>query len=339
MNPGKITEVQCKRSVLKWLPECSEQVVQGAGIGCDYGAVKLTESSQMVSALTTVALPTRYGYRYAFWKALNKLAASGAEPQAIMVNLLLPARGGEDRISSIIKELSELCKAHKVDYLGGHTELLEELRAPVITVAAYGLREMKQGDYPDIRRVLPGQGIVMVGCAALETTAMLVSDYEERLRTRYSASYLQEIKAVCQDLSLHRILQEAQEIADLTYIHDLSSGGVFAGLWELGEGAGCGIEASLKQIPIKQETIEACDFFDINPYMTYSGGSVLVVTSDEDAFINFFKKHEISANRVGQTTAHNDRIVWNGNQEDIRYLTPPKGDDALKIYRIGGTLE
>ena len=63
-------------------------------------------------------------------------------------------------------------------------------------------------------------------------------------------------------------------------MHDLSEGGVFGALWELGQCSGVGLEIDLKKIPIRQETIEICEFFDLNPYKLLSGGSLLLAAAD-----------------------------------------------------------
>lgn len=332
MNPGKITEPQCKRSVLKWLPKNQEDVVQGAKIGHSCGIIEQPENSQTVSAMATVSIQTYESEKYAYYNALNKLEASGAVPQAIMVNLMLPARGGEERIRIIVQNLSALCEQYGLDYLGGHTELLEELRAPVVTVIAYGYRS-PESKFRMVGDVRPGQSIIVAGTVALEALHMLVSDYWEQLHERYPSNYLQIAGNASSDLSLHAVCQcmaadKATNI-DHIYMHTFSTGGIFAGLWELGEGARCGIEVKLKDIPILQETVEICNYFDINPYMAMSGGCAMIVTEQAEEVIDCLEKSGFSAIMIGHTTNQNDRIVKN---EEARFLNPPKGDDLYKIY-------
>ncbi|MCM1494575.1 MAG: AIR synthase-related protein [Bacteroides sp.] len=327
MKSGKLTEAQCKRSILRLLPASGAAVIQGAGIGYDYGAVQLNKDCQMVTAISTMTLAVPEPEKYTFWKALNKLETSGAVPVAIMVNLLLPARGSESRIREITGNLANLCMLHNLEYLGGHTELLEELRTPAVTVIAYGSQEEQRYS---IRNVKPGESILMLGYTAMEATAMLLADKWEELNTRYAAGYLEGAGVLGKDLSLHRAIA-ALSGEKVTYIHDISTGGVFAALWELGEGAGCGLEAFLRTIPIRQETVEICEFFDINPYMAMGGGSALVVTPEAEAVLEQLKQHEIFAIRIGQTTEQNDRIVTNADY--TRYLEPPKGDEIYKLYR------
>lgn len=335
MNPGKITEPQCKRSVLKWLPQPQEDVIQGVGV--DYVSMQYPEHTLSVSAMASVSLPTSEPEQYAYWKALNKLTSGGAVPRAVMANLFLPARGNETRIRSMVQRLAELCTSDHISYIGGHTELSEDLRAPIITVVAYGYRWTDRS-YPDIRQVRSGDSIVCIGHVALEATSMLATDGWEQLKTRYASSYLENAKKSSRNLSLvpiYTLLFDGCEASDgnlnpeIAYIHDLSTGGIFAGLWELGERTGCGIDVSLKSIPIIQETIEVCDYFDINPYMAGSSGSALVVTSQGEKLVEFLEKRGISSIIIGQITNQNDRIVRN---DEVRFLTPPKGDELYKYY-------
>ena len=333
MKAGKITEVQCKRSVLKQIPSNAERLIQGPGIGNDYAAWTGRTGTRLVTAMSTISFDTAEAEKYAFWKAVNKLETSGAVTRAVMVNLMLPARGGEERIRRIVEHIAELCEIYDeecpISYAGGHTELLEELRAPMITVIAYGELEGNEEVW-SIRRVQPGDQIVMIGTTALETTAMLTADHLEELNQRYATGYLDLARAISEDLSLHKAFKVCRAFP-VKYIHDISTGGVFAALWELGEGADCGLKVRLKDIPIRQETVEVCEFFDLNPYMALGGGSALIVTENGEELVDILEQAGISATLIGQTADNNDRIII--NEEDARYLTPPKGDDIYKIYR------
>ena len=50
-------------------------------------------------------------------------------------------------------------------------------------------------------------------------------------------------------------------------MHDVTEGGIFGALWEMAEASGVGLEIDLKKIPIRQETVEVCEFFGVNPYL------------------------------------------------------------------------
>ena len=62
------------------------------------------------------------------------------------------------------------------------------------------------------------------------------------------------------------LLKESDDDYGMIGMVVVSDGGVFKGLWNLGETCDVGFSVDLKEIPIRQETVEVCNFFDINPY-------------------------------------------------------------------------
>ena len=112
-------------------------------------------------------------------------------------------------------------------------------------------------------------------------------------------------------------------------VHDLSSGGVFAALWEMAERAGCGLTVELKKIPVRQETIEICEFFEVNPYETLSGGSLLIATDKPQALIGSLQAKGIPAALIGRLVQGNDRIIINDDEQ--RFLDLPQADEIHKV--------
>ena len=48
-------------------------------------------------------------------------------------------------------------------------------------------------------------------------------------------------------------------------MHDVTEGGIYGALWELAEASGIGLVIDLKAIPIRQETVEICEYYRLNP--------------------------------------------------------------------------
>ena len=63
----------------------------------------------------------------------------------------------------------------------------------------------------------------------------------------------------------------------------MGEGGFLAALWKIAEASGVGLSADLRSVPIRQETIEICEVFDVNPYKLLSGGSILLGIRGGDA--------------------------------------------------------
>jgi len=116
-------------------------------------------------------------------------------------------------------------------------------------------------------------------------------------------------------------------------IQPLSEGGIFTALWILAERMGTGLEVEIRKIPVKQEVIEICEYFDLNPYYMLSGGSLLIAAANGLELMSRLAHEEIPATLIGRTTSGNDRILLNG--EHVRYLDRPQKEELDKILKEG----
>ena len=112
-------------------------------------------------------------------------------------------------------------------------------------------------------------------------------------------------------------------------MHDVTEGGVFGALWELGEASGVGITAHLDKIPIKQETIEVCEVFHLNPYMLISSGSKMIGCEKGNLLVEKLNEAGINAAVIGRATEGNDRIIV--SKDETRYIGPAGSDELYKI--------
>lgn len=182
--------------------------------------------------------------------------------------------------------------------------------------------------------------IVMTGFAGVCGCVALAYEEQDILQSRYPETFLK--KAQSQEKLIVQIpnFRLAGEVdgkrvysfsdKGIIAMFFLSAGGVFSGLWDLGEYAHVGVRAYLKQIPIKQETVEICNFFDVNPYQMHSKGCCLLLTENGYRLKLRLWKKGIFSEVIGMTTKDNDRVVING--EEMRYLEKQYAD-ALAIVR------
>ena len=114
----------------------------------------------------------------------------------------------------------------------------------------------------------------------------------------------------------------------IRHMHDVAEGGVFGAVWELCERLCAGVELDLKKIPICQETVEICEYFDVNPYQLKGDGALLFLTHDSTAAIKALKEAGISAAVIGRMNEGNDRILI--NEDETRFLEPNRVDEYEK---------
>lgn len=341
MKTGKISESILKRSVLKYCKTKREEVVKGAapGVDCAFftypdrqgrdAGSQLSDCQDKVfcAATQTVSLPVIRAGCYAVYAAVNAVAAGGGIPFAMQMALTLPEGTEESELKRIMQMTEEAAGICKVQIAGGHTEVTGAVKYPVISVTAFGYR-LEAAER--VSRGLPaaGQAVVMTKWMGLEGTAVLAQEREAELLERYPFSITTAAKGFEKYLP---VLPEAATAlkSGATAMHDMRNGGVFGGLYELAGRLGVGLSIDLKKIPVKQETIEICEFFDLNPYGLLSGGSLLIVAEDGDGMVKALQEAGIPAAVIGRTTDNNDKVLHNG--EEIRFLEPARPDEIGKV--------
>ena len=341
MKTGKISESILKRSVLKYCKTKREEVVKGAapGVDCAFftypdrqgrgtgGQVPDCQDKVFCAATQTVSIPVIRAGCYAVYAAVNAVAAGGGIPFAMQMALTLPEGTEESELKRIMQLTEEAAGICKVQIAGGHTEVTGAVKYPVISVTAFGYR-LEAAER--ISRGLPaaGQAVVMTKWMGLEGTAVLAQEREAELLERYPFSITTAAKGFEKYLP---VLPEAATAlkSGATAMHDMRNGGVFGGLYELAGRLGVGLSIDLKKIPVKQETIEICEFFDLNPYGLLSGGSLLIVAEDGDGMVKALQEAGIPAAVIGRTTDNNDKVLHIG--EEIRFLEPARPDEIGKV--------
>lgn len=327
MKSGKISESILKRSVLKQIHTKRNEVLVGAGIGEDCAILALQEDELITLTVDPITATTTDCGTYAVYAATNDIAATGAEPIGIMLSIILPEDTYESELKELMQSIEQVCASLQIQIIGGHTEVARAVNRPLITVTGVG--KAKKDAYATTKGALPGQDIVISKWVGLEGTAIIAKEKEQELRKKYPAHLIDTAKECSTLLSI--IPEAATAVrSGVRTMHDVTEGGVFGALWEIAESSGVGLEIDLQKLPIKQETIELCEFVDINPYQMISSGSLLMVTDHGYDLVKALEKQNINASVIGKITNSNDRVVI--NEDERRFLEPPKSDDIYKLY-------
>jgi hydrogenase maturation factor len=328
MKAGKLSESVLKRSVLRQLHTTDEAQLVRPGVGMDFGAIRTGPGEAVVTATETRCLGSAVLGAASVCAALNNLLCSGARPLGVTVSLLLPTTLSEQDLRDRIAAIDCVCEAERLAVLGGHTEVTRSVTEPVLTVTAVGAVQPEA--LVTNAGARPGMDILVTKWIGLEGTAILAGQREEALRTRYAQPFVDQAKQFAGLLSVRREAAAAVE-SGVAAMHDLSEGGVFGALWELGQCAGVGLDIDLKKIPIRQETVEICEFFDLNPYKLLSGGSLLMAADDGNALVRAIEEAGGRATIIGKATGGNDRVLRNG--EEFRFLETTQTDELWKLKK------
>ena len=326
MKVGKISEVALKRAVLKQLKNERDEVLFGAGIGEDCSAVKLGKGEVCVISSNPVTGAGKIQGALAVYSAVNNLAASGAEAVGVMMTILLPEDFKESHLIELSEQIEEVCQQLQIQVIGGHTEVTMAVKEPVFSVTAIG--KAKENELRRAKGAKADQDIVMSKWIGMEGSVSIVAAKEKELLERFPKAMIDQIKKMLPNCCVNAEAALAVK-SGVSAMHDISSGGIYGALYELSEAAGVGLEIDLRAIPIRQETVEICEYLGLNPYYLKSGGSMLMVCDHGQELVRLLEKEGIYAAVIGRTTSENAKAVI--NEGEISYLERPKADELLKV--------
>lgn len=338
MKTGKISENVLKRSVLRQLKTERKEILNGAGVGSDCAIFSFSDGV-VISCVQEAAVAVkanagcrpngrtvRYTMAQLIQKCVNNLAASGAEPVAAMITLLLPETMEEPELKALMAEAELKCSELSMAIAGGQTRVTGEVVSPVAVITGFGK------GLP-IKAAAPGQDVVLSKWIGLEGTAFLAQRCREELLARYPAYLVDEAAGFHSYLS---VLPEAAAAVEsgVCAMHDASEGGIFAALWELAEGAGVGLTIDLKKLPLRQETVEVCECCGVNPYRLLSGGCLIMTAEDGPGLVESLHARDIPAVVVGKVTDKSGRLIL--NEDEVRYMDRPGDDELYRVLREDG---
>lgn len=329
MRMGKPTEPILKRSVLIPVSQKSDDLLTTKKPGMD-SAVLAWKDEELVlaSASETAESDGDWWVLLCCEKVCNNLYAAGAEPVSFQVQLFLPPEMEEPQLKQMMRAIRKFCDREHITVAGGQTQTTDAVEKPVMAITAVG---KKPADVPlqsAHKKVHDGDAIVMSKYLAVEGTWWMVHACSDRMKERFSASFLDKGRSFFDWLSVKEEAKLAAECG-ATAMHDVSRGGLFAALWELSDREGMGLVADIKKIPVKQETIEYSEVLGLNPYYLTGTGSLLMVVPDGEALVEKLETAGIPAEVIGHMAAGNDKLVING--DEVRNIDPPLLDERFKV--------
>ncbi len=327
MKIGKVPENILKRSIIKQIKTKREEILVGAGVGEDCAVIALAADEVFVISTDPITGTSHDIGALSVHVTANDIASSGAEVIGVMLSVLLPENTEEADLKDMMKQVEETCSKLHIQTIGGHTEITKAVNQPIITVTGVG--KVKKDRFITTSGAKPGEDLIVTKWIGLEGTSIIAKEKEELLLSKFAPSFIEEAKGFSNYLSV--VPEAATAVkSGVSAMHDVTEGGIYGALWEIAEASGVGLEIDLKEIPIRQETVEICEFFGLNPYALISSGSMLMSAPNGHDLVRELHKAGIAASVVGKVTAGNDRVLLNDGEK--RFLEPPKSDELYKIY-------
>ena len=159
MKIGKLPEQVLIRSVIKQVKHRRNEILTGPSVGVDCAALEAEPGEVLVMSSDPITGTVQDIGSHCIHITANDLAASGAEPVGVMLTVLLPETVEEPEIRKIVQEAEAVCRELNMEIIGGHTEITEVVRQPVISVTGVGKVRKEELLTPD--RIHPGQDVII----------------------------------------------------------------------------------------------------------------------------------------------------------------------------------
>lgn len=322
MRTGKLDNEVLNDLILKKYRHIRSEVKGSPMIGMDCAAVDLGGRLAVLSTDPITAADKNIG-RLTVNISCNDAAAAGAEPIGMLVTLLAPPSITPEELGSIADELAEAAVDANIDIIGGHTEITESVTRVVTsaTVIAKSLTEKSLAS----AKLHRGDSIVMTKSAGLEGAAIVASDFADRLGEALTAEEIEYAKSFVRRIS---VVKEGIYAAlnGANAMHDITEGGVFGAVWEMAQGAECGVVVDVDAIPVEDVTRKICAATGLDVYKLISSGSMLIACPDGDAMVRGLRENGIEAAVIGK--AEGDEIIT----KDNRPILPPQSDEIYKLF-------
>jgi len=275
----------------------TSRLVLGPGIGRDTAVVRLGKKLVVLTADPVTGATKQIGEHSVHINA-NDIAATGAKPVWYMCTLLLPLGTSEKTLAGMMSGIDRASRSLGVTIVGGHTEVTRGLDRPLI--AGFMIGEIG-GRVLSSANIRVGDWILMTKTAGIEGTAILASEYSERLK-RIKRETVRKAQSFAKHISIVEEAMSISKIAGVHALHDPTEGGVLNGLWELAEASGLGIEVWADRIPLAAETSRICSELRLDPLRLMSSGCLLVAVAPHSVgrVMKALRNHRVRVSEVGR---------------------------------------
>ena len=286
-------------------------VLLGPKIGEDAAVIDLGDIA-LVAKTDPVTLASDLVGWYAVHINANDIACTGATPRWFLATLLLPGGFTEAAVSDIFRQLTEACESMDVQLVGGHSEVTSAVSQPVVVGAMLGVAQ-KEGILRT-SEALDGDSIVVTKGIALEGTAVLARDAEEKLlQAGVGADTVARAKRFLDDpgISVVKDARIARESVKVHCLHDPTEGGILTGLWEIATASKLGLSVEEGSIPVMLETAEICDALGLDPLGLLASGALLITLPAEDVppLFKALEEEGIEAFEIGRMMEQEEGVT------------------------------
>ena len=302
-----------------------DRVVQGPAYGEDTAAIEIgdgTGEGILVVNADPISLAVGRVGTLGVDVAANDVAASGATPEWLTSVVFLP--DDAEALDTITAQLDGAARRLGVAIVGGHSEYAPALSTPMLVLTCFGLTDR----YVPTGGAEPGDRIVLTKGAGIEATAILATDFRDRLDGQVPDEMVESAEGFYDEVS---VVPEAAVLREFAHaMHDPTEGGLVDGLLELAVASGVRLDVDPDAIPLREETRRLCAAVGVDPLRTFGSGALLAAVpqgSTEEA-LAALEAEGIEGAVVGAVEASDEPALVLGEER----FDEPVRDDMYALW-------
>lgn len=337
---GKADREFLRKVIYRRLGARRREILVGPQFGVDNSVVTLGRGTVLVATTDPLSFIPALGAQDSAWLSVNLLASdlttSGFAPQYGIFDLNLPPEMNDTEFADYWNAFHKECKRLGVSVVGGHTGRYQGCGYTIIgggVLYALGPEDR----YLSSAMAESGDDIILTKGAAVETTAVLTRAFPRTVKRTLGARLYESAWRCLTKVTTVKDALTAASVGvhkeGVTAMHDATEGGVIGAILELADASGLGAELDLDSIPIQEETREICKFFQIDPLVSLSEGSLIIACKPRMTrrVLSRLGSERIESSVIGSLNSKTGFVYGTSRRGRFR-IRYPKVDPYWKAY-------
>jgi hydrogenase expression/formation protein HypE len=197
------------------------------------------------------------------------------------------------------------------------------------------------------------QDLVMIGYMGLAGTGKLIDLEKEKIMNRLPSAVVEQVASryggmqesvaqlredwqLTQDEEVYELVWGAADRNPYGIVKIMEAGGdgFLNVLWRLSRRWETGFTIRLKEVPVRQETIEVCEILDVNPYELNSDSCLWIAAEKGYGLCQKLREEGIPAVVIGELTDSKDCLLV--HDDTVSYLNRPQPEEYARYLEIHG---
>jgi len=340
---GKISAEIFNELIFPRLGSDDKHILVGPRHGTDVGIAEI--GGQAVSfTCDPVFIVPEYGWERAAWFAIHILASdsvtSGLPPRYLSIDLNLPMEMTKEQLTVVWDTMHRECRKLGIAVITGHTARYENCHYPMVGGATVvGVGELDK--YVSPRFIRPGDALIITKGPAIEASGIFATMFPKLMQKQFGQDFALRAEKLFYKMS---VVEEARLAVDcgvrdqgVSAMHDATECGIWGGLYEVAEAAGCGIRVEQEKIVLEDCVKEICGLFGIDPYASISEGTLIIACRPHKAqqVVKAITDRGIQASVAGEFTEASRGMVL-VKEKKATPLKHPNVDPFWKAFYEAG---